>query len=142
MTQPQAAYIYRWLGFFSFVAVYGYFCVDLAHSVHVPAPAVNAFSSLLGLILVIMTITVIVQKRAYVAVMLRGRLSAAQRDLTPAQSLRLWFARSWHMLAIAYLVIGYLVTALERRRRLRHSFARHGANFSCFRSPGPGAACA
>jgi small conductance mechanosensitive channel len=113
MTQAQATYVYRWLGFFSFVAVYGYFCVDLAHSVHVPPPAVNAFSSLLGLILVIMTITVIVQKRPYVAVMLRGRLSAAQRDLSPWQSLRLWFARSWHILAIAYLVIGYLVTALE-----------------------------
>ena len=79
---------------------------------HVPAPAVNAFGSLLGLILVIMTIIVIVQKRAYVAVMLRGPLSAAQRELTLAQSLRLWFARSWHILAIAYLVIGYLVTAL------------------------------
>jgi len=112
ITQLQAVYIYRWLGVFSFVAVYGYFCVDLAHSVHVPAPAVNAFGSLLGLILVIMTITVIMQKRAYIAVMLRGPLSAAQRDLTSVQSLRLWFARSWHALAVAYLVIGYLVTAL------------------------------
>jgi len=112
LTQPQVQYIYHWLGLFSFVAVYGYFCVDLAHSLRVPATAVNAFGSLLALILVVMTITVIAQKRAVVAVLLRGNLSTAQRDLTPMQSLRLWFARSWHVLAIAYLVIGYLVTAL------------------------------
>jgi small conductance mechanosensitive channel len=112
LTQAQANYLYRWLGFFNFIAVYGYFCVDLARSLRVPPPAVNAFGSLLALVLVIMTIIVIAQKRSYVAVLLRGDLSVAQRDLTPTQSLRLWFARSWHILAIGYLVIGYMVTAL------------------------------
>lgn len=112
MTTPQAHYLYRWLAVFSFVIVYGYFCIDIAQLVHVPAAAIKALTSLLGLILVLMTITVIIQKRAFVSVLLRGHLSAAQRDLTLMQSLRLWFARSWHIVAIAYLVIGYVIAAL------------------------------
>ncbi len=112
LTPLQAGYLHKWLGLFSFVAIYGYFCVDLARSLHVPPTAVTAFGSLLALILVSMTIAVIAQKRAYVAVLLRGDLSAAQRDLTLMQSLRLWFARSWHVLAVTYLIIGYLITAL------------------------------
>jgi len=112
LSSPQANYLYRWLGFFSFVTVYGYFCIDAARLLHVPDAPVRAFSNLLGLILVLMTITVIVQKRSAVAVFLRGGLSAARPDVSILQSLRLWLARRWHILAIAYLLIGYLVTAL------------------------------
>ncbi len=112
LASSQAAYIVRWIGFFSFVMVTGYFTVDLARLMRVPAGAVSAFSSLLGLVIVIMTIIVIVQKRAFVSSHLRGDLSAAQTGLTLGQSLRLWLARSWHVLAISYLVIGYIVTTL------------------------------
>ncbi len=111
LTTAQASYLYRWLGLFSFVAIYGYFCVDVARLIRMPEQPVSAFSDLVGLLLVLMTLTVIVQKKSFVAVLLRGNLSAAQRDLTLLQSLRLWFARRWHILAIAYLLIGYLVTA-------------------------------
>jgi len=112
LTSEQARYLYRQLGAFSFVAIYGYFLVDVARAVHVPPAAINAFGDLLGLVFVVMTVMVIAKKRAFVSVLLRGDLSAARGDLTPMQSLRLWFARSWHGLTIAYLVLGYLVTAL------------------------------
>lgn len=108
----QAVYACRWLTAFSLVIIYGYFCIDVARSIRIPAAVISAFTGLLGLALVLMTLIVIVQKRAFVAALLRGNLSAAQQDLSLFQNLRLWFARHWHVLAISYIVIGYLITAL------------------------------
>lgn len=110
---PQAVYIQGWLSAFSFVMVFGFFAADLAQLVRVPASAITTFNSLIGLIVIGMTITVIAQKRAFVSTLIRGDLSAARQRLSLWQSLRLWFARSWHVLAILYLVIGYLVTTLR-----------------------------
>ena len=107
-----AVYAYRALRAFSLVIIYGYFLVDVARSVHVPPQSISMFGNILGLVLVAMAIIVIVQKRAFVATLLRGNLSVARPNLTSLQALRLWFARSWHVLAIAYLVIGYGVTSL------------------------------
>lgn len=108
----QAKYAYRWLAAYSLIIIYGYFFMDVARSIRIPDPAISAFSSILGFVLVLMTLTVIIQKRAFVATLLRGNLSAAQPDLTLFQSLRLWFARQWHVLAFGYIVIGYLITTL------------------------------
>ncbi len=108
---PTAVYFYRWLAVYSFVLIFGYFCIDVARLVHVPQAALDACGNLLGFVIVVMTIIVIVQKRAFVSVLLRGQLSAAKRDLSIWQNLRLWFARTWHVLAIGYLLLGYLITA-------------------------------
>jgi small conductance mechanosensitive channel len=110
MSDTQACYVQRWVALLSFVIIYGYFLADVARIVRMPLAGVSFFKGILGLIIVGMTITIITEKRAYVSAALRGNLSAARRDLTALQSLRLWFARSWHALAIAYLVIGYIVT--------------------------------
>lgn len=112
ITTPQALYLQHWLSAFSFVMVLGYFIADVARLVKVPEGGVTAFSSIVGLIVVVMTIIVIVQKRAYVSAQLRGDLPTTQRGLTLGQSLRVGLARTWHVLAIGYLVIGYTVTML------------------------------
>ena len=111
-TTAQAVYGFRWLRAFTLLIVGGYFCVEVARAAHIPEAVVAAFINALGLILVIMGIVVIVQKRAFVAQLLRGDLSVAQHDLSWFESLRLWFARQWHRLAIAYLIIGYAIAAL------------------------------
>lgn len=111
-TTPQAVYAQRWLSLFSVVIIYGYFLIDVARGLHVPATLISACLNLLGLTLVIMAIITIIQKRGFVANLLRGNLSAARTDLSFIDSLRLWFARSWHVLAIAYLTIGYSITAM------------------------------
>ena len=110
-TTAQAQYGFRWLTAFSLLIIFGYFCADVTHSLRVPNDAVTAFVNVIALILVRMAIVVITQKRAFVAQLLRGNLSAAQSDLSWFDSLRLWFARHWHKLAIAYLVIGYMIAA-------------------------------
>ncbi len=105
----QAVYGFRWLQAFGLLIVFGYFYIDVARAVHVPESAMTAFINVLGLVLVMMGVVVIVQKRAFVANLVRGNLSAAQADLSLFESLRLWFARHWHSLAIAYLILGYLI---------------------------------
>lgn len=107
----QAVYAHHWLSTFSLVIIYGYFVVDVARAIRIPVAVISAFNSLLGLALVLMTLLVIVQKRAFVAAILRGNLSAAHQDLSLFQNLRLWFARHWHTLAASYIVIGYLISA-------------------------------
>ena len=116
----QAIYLHRWVGGFAFVMILGYFFVDLAHIIRMPQAAITAFTNLLGLIVVVMAITVITQKRALVSMMLRGELSAANPNLSLWQSLRLWLARTWHVLAIAYLVIGSFVTMLGAGNQLAY----------------------
>jgi small conductance mechanosensitive channel len=111
MTTSQASYSYRWLSSFTIIVVISYFLRDIVQVIHVPEEVTAAFGDLLGLLLVLMMIIVIVQKRAFVTSLLRGNLSAAQSGLTLFQSLRLWFARRWHILTVTYLVMGYVVAA-------------------------------
>jgi len=110
-TTSQATYGNRWLRAFSLLIIFGYFLIGVARAVHVPEVAVVSFINLLGLVLMLMGIVVIVQKRAFVAHLLRGNLSAVQHDLSWFEALRLWFARYWHKMAIGYLISGYVIAA-------------------------------
>jgi moderate conductance mechanosensitive channel len=111
-TTTQAVYTHNQLRTFSLVIIYGYFCIDIARTIHIPVSVINVFGNFLGLALVLMTIKVIIQKRTFIANQLRGSLIIAHHDLSLFGSLRLWFSRHWHSLAIGYLVIGYAITAL------------------------------
>lgn len=108
----QVAHAYHWITAFSYAIIYGYFFVDLAHGLRLPLTTITSFTNALSLLIVVMGLVVIIKKRSFVSLLLRGNLSAAQQDLTALQSLRLILARRWHILAIAYLIIGFLVTVL------------------------------
>ncbi len=113
IANAQAVYAARFLGIFSLVVIFGYFCVDVAHAVRVPDAVIAAFGSLLGFGLMVMAMIAIVQKRVFVASLIRGRLAQErEEDLSWAGSLRLWVARRWHILAIAYLLVGYAIAVL------------------------------
>ncbi|MDD3288590.1 MAG: mechanosensitive ion channel [Alphaproteobacteria bacterium] len=105
-------YLQLWIRRISFVMVYGYFCIDVARLVRVPAATIASLNSLLGLVIVVMAIVIIVQKRSLIAMLIRGDITPSMPNLNIWQSLRLWLARIWHQLAIAYLVIGYAITML------------------------------
>ncbi|MDD2325727.1 MAG: mechanosensitive ion channel [Alphaproteobacteria bacterium] len=112
LSTPAAISIESWVTWFGAVMIFGYFTKQMASVLKVPASAISGFTSLIALIVVGMTITVIVKKKSLISTMLRGDLSAARAQHSLKDSLRLWLARSWHVLAIAYLVIGYIVTML------------------------------
>lgn len=108
----QAFYVQKWIRTYSVVLVFGYFVAEIAAIVKVPAAAISGFFSIIALIIVGMTIVVIMQKRSMVSTFLRGDLSAARAKNSLMDYSRLWLARTWHVLAISYLVIGYAVTML------------------------------
>jgi len=112
LSTPAALSIETWVTWFGAVMIFGYFTKQLATVLKVPTSAISGFTSLIALIVVSMTITVIVKKKSIVSTMLRGDLSAARAQHSLTDSLRVWLARSWHVLAISYLVIGYIVTML------------------------------
>ncbi|MBV8060254.1 MAG: mechanosensitive ion channel [Alphaproteobacteria bacterium] len=111
MSDEQAFYAYGWLNAFGVPIIVGYFCLTIAHAMHVPQEVVTAFLNILGLILVAMAIVVIAQKRGFIADLLRGQ-ARHDDDMAWLRPLRGWFAATWHVLATAYLVIGYLIAAL------------------------------
>lgn len=113
VSTAQAESTYRWMSSLSFVIIYGYFFTDVARAIYIPASAILVFNHLVGLVVVIMAIAMILQKKAALASALRGSLAAKQPNLSMLQSLRLWFARRWHVLAIAYLIVGFGMTLLD-----------------------------
>ena len=112
LSTPTAIYIQNWGSWFAGIFVARYFTIEIAQLVKVPAAAISGFGSLTALIVVIMSLIVIVQKRSAISLWLRGDLSAARATSSLIDSLRLWLARTWHVLAVSYLLIGYVVTML------------------------------
>ncbi len=110
-TQAQAVYAFRWLSTYTYVIVYGYFLIDVASALHVPANAVSLFQNVFGLILSVMTIVVIFQTRTEVATILLGQKPLDTHSFRDA--LRGWLARHWHHLVALYLIIGLAVIWLS-----------------------------
>ncbi len=110
---PQAKYVSRWLMLLSGIMVFGYFGSDVAGWMKAPASAIAAFNGLIWLMAVTLTIIVIIQKRGFVSNFLRGDIDDPNIGHSIWNPLRLMLAKVWHVLAIAYLLIGYLVTASD-----------------------------
>jgi small conductance mechanosensitive channel len=109
-TTPQAVYGYRWFSAFSMVIVFGAFTVLIASALRVPLGAIVVFQNILGLVLVVMATVVILQTRLRVALIIRGK--KAENDESFSHAVREGLAHRWHIFAIAYLVISFVITAL------------------------------
>lgn len=112
LSTENAFFIQSWCSWFAGIMIARFFVAEIARVVKVPETAIAGFTSIAALIVVVMTIGAIIKKRSAVSYWLRGDLSAARASSSLTDSLRLWLARSWHVLAISYLVIGYVVTML------------------------------
>ena len=112
LTTAQAVSSHRWLSAFSNIIIYSYFLIDIGAIVRTPPSATVVFQNFTALILTVMAVIVIFQKRAGVASILRGE--AVEEGETPsfAHALRIWLAGHWHNLATAYLIISLGVTLL------------------------------
>ncbi|MGE4352279.1 MAG: hypothetical protein AB7E52_08845, partial [Bdellovibrionales bacterium] len=112
MSTPMAMYLTRWGSWLAGVVIIRYFVSEVGKSVKVPLAVISSFSSLAALLIVAMTITIILQKKSQVSTAIRGNFSIARASNSLMESVRLWLARTWHLWAIGYLVIGYFVTML------------------------------
>ena len=122
--QETAAYLNVWIVRFTVIGVYGVFALEAARALGMPFMVHDSLLRLLGLALVALAAIVILQNREAVARWIdpprsRGEddpdaatPSAAREGLGRALGLaRGYLAAIWHVLAIAYLALGYLVWA-------------------------------
>ncbi|HBM90800.1 MAG TPA: hypothetical protein DD400_02850 [Rhodospirillaceae bacterium] len=113
ISTENAAFIKFWASWYGGVLLFGTFLAELAKNARVPQAAISGFGSLVALVIIVMTIIVITKKKMLVASFIRGDALPSNKGHSSVwQSMRSWIARVWHVLAIAYLVIGYFVTMM------------------------------
>ncbi|NCC03135.1 MAG: mechanosensitive ion channel [Proteobacteria bacterium] len=112
VTKETALFVLTWGSWISMITIFNYFLIELAKTLKMPSAAISGFGNITGLIIVAMAIAVILKMKSSVSVFLRGDLSAARRGASLIDNMRLWLARTWHVLAIGYLIVGYFVMVM------------------------------
>jgi small conductance mechanosensitive channel len=110
--QDSAAYLHVWIGRFARIGIYGTSLLASLQPLGMPLLMQEFLLRVLGLVLVVLAIVVILQSRESVA----AWIGVERRDAVGAgrmvQALRGYAASLWHVLAIAYLALGYGVWAV------------------------------
>ncbi len=103
VTNETAEYLYIWVRRITDLGIYGYFTVEIAGLLGLPVPAQSLLIKLIGLVLTSFLVMMILQNRRpvadYIGAHNGGRLA----------TLRQRFADLWHVMAILYIVLVYLV---------------------------------
>lgn len=108
MSDETASYLQVWLKRFTRVGVYGYFLLSAALMLGLARSAYDLLLTLLGLIVTGMMVVFILQQRQPVRDLLVGRGAT-----TTLGNLRVRFAEVWHVLAMAYVIGGFIIWALD-----------------------------
>ena len=114
--EPEnAAYVHVWVGRFTAIGVHGVAILAALQSLGMPLPVHDLLLRILGFALVLLATVVVLQSRETVA----DWIAAGRRtgdDAAPAarllDTIRGYVAGFWHVLALAYLLMGYGVWAL------------------------------
>ncbi|WP_425106326.1 mechanosensitive ion channel domain-containing protein [Ancylobacter sp.] len=109
LDHESAAYGYLWVRRFTYTLVYGHFLLRAAWVLGLALPTYRFFGNLLGLFVAGMCVVFVLQIRGGVARRLR-RLGAREGRVA---RLRNAVADFWHVLAIAYVIAGFLVWTLD-----------------------------
>lgn len=112
VSTETALYMRRWVMLLTSTGFIGYFAADIAKAVWVPKDIISGFTNLIALSVIVMAVLAILGRRSYVASSIRGNLSAARPAKSIFEALRLFLARTWHMFAILYLIVGYFMTMM------------------------------
>lgn len=112
LADESAAYLFIWCSRLAALIIFGYFMAQAAFNLGVPPGSVHAFASLIGLVVTLMVIIIVLQNRHAVTAWIRGKAS----ENVPKnfwQSTRERLADLWHILAIVYLSVGFLIATLN-----------------------------
>jgi small-conductance mechanosensitive channel len=107
----EALHAVRWGTGMGVVGIYGYFALQAALMLDLPLPYYETLLRFLGLLVAVMLIILILQKRQAVARYIRGKAANEKRKLHPRYLLgRL--ASAWHVVAVIYVLMLYGIWAL------------------------------
>jgi len=117
--REAAAYAHGWILRFATIGIVGSSLIAAAQPLGIPFVVHEALQRVLGLVLAVLAVVLVLQNRDAVAAWIdrRGEAQVEEGD-APARMLaivRAFLAGTWHVLAIAYLLLGYAVWALEIR---------------------------
>lgn len=107
LSDETAQYFNIWISRVSAVGVFGYFAIQIAGFLGLAGPAQSFLFKLIGLFLALLFIMLIMQNRRSVANFIGGR-EGARLIL-----LRRRLGDLWHVLAIVYVVVVYLVWVID-----------------------------
>jgi moderate conductance mechanosensitive channel len=120
-TDETAAYVERWMRRLAVVAVFGFTLAEVGLLFGLYRSAHDAFLKLVGLVVHVMLVVIVLQKRRAIEQRLRARRQSGGMLAT----LQNQIAARWHYAAIFYIVALWLVAAAEIKdgyQRLLHFF--------------------
>ena len=109
LSDGDAAYTLRWVRLIAGVAIFGYAATEVALLFGLYQLSHDALLKLVMLVVHGMLVVVVLQKRHAVATRIKAQ--SGRRGMIAA--IRNWAARSWHVIAIFYIVALWLVWAFE-----------------------------
>jgi len=109
LTGETAQYLYIWVGRIAYVALYGYFILEAFLLLGLPSPIHHFLVDALGFVVAVLLIILVLQNRDAVSQHIR----APQEENSPFAVIRRPLAAAWHMLAIFYVVVLYLVLTIH-----------------------------
>lgn len=113
LDNESAAYLYVWSQRLAGMIVFGFFLAQAALMMDMPAGSVHAFAAFIGLVVTMMVIIIVLQNRQNVATWLRGKKAVEEGKINLVHTMRLRFADVWHIVAIVYLAVGFLIATLD-----------------------------
>jgi len=110
ISDAAARFAYRWLLWITGAGVFAWLTAGLLILTGVPLKAQLVISLITGSLLLVLVLAMIVRLRSIVAEAIRARGVA---DSKGAATLRHLFAATWHVFAIVYVLVVYLLWALS-----------------------------
>lgn len=108
-----ALYIHRWVRRLTFLGVYGFFILQAGLLLGLDAGVYRVLLNLLGGAIVVLLLLLIGRNREAVGAAIAGQRAVDAGTPVPFQALRAGFARIWHLVAGAYLVVVYLIWSVR-----------------------------
>jgi moderate conductance mechanosensitive channel len=109
LTGETAQYLYIWVGRITCLALYGYFILEAFLLLGLSPPIHRFLLDVLGFAVAVLMIILILQNRDAVSQHIR----TPPEEKSPFAVIRRPLAAAWHMLAIFYIVVLYVVLALR-----------------------------
>ncbi|MEC8086920.1 MAG: hypothetical protein VX156_03725, partial [Pseudomonadota bacterium] len=110
LDDQTANYLFLWVRRFTNVTVYGYFLVEVMRLLGLPQGGYIAVVKIIGLLIALLLIIFSLQNRRAVAGWISG---SDTTGFTGLRMLRRRLGDIWHVLAVIYIGVVYLVWALE-----------------------------